>query len=110
MTFSLVDNAPYSYRDGTPVPNGPGYHPHASTRFLNREAAKRPKRLPELYRDRSECCGCTACAAVCPVGAIAMLPDEEGFEYPTVDATLCIGCGRCVTICPFKKRLVVDKR
>lgn len=106
MSFSLVDNAPFSYRDGSPVSNDPGYHPHISTRFLNRGEAKCPEQLPELYRIRSECCGCTACMAVCSVEAISMLPDEEGFEYPTVDAALCIGCSKCTEICSFKERLV----
>jgi Fe-S-cluster-containing hydrogenase component 2 len=34
-----------------------------------------------------------------------MLLDEEGFEYPVVDAAACIGCGKCMAICPFKKKL-----
>lgn len=101
----MVDNARLSYRDGTPLSTAPGYHPHISTRFVNRNIAKRPDRLPELYRDRSECCGCTACVSVCPVRAILMLLDEEGFEYPVVDAAACIGCDKCMAICPFKKKL-----
>lgn len=106
MGVSLVDNKPFAYRDGTALSCDSGYHPHKSTRFLNRAKAKPQDRLPELYRDRSECCGCTACTAVCPAGAISMFPDEEGFEYPIVDAAKCIGCGKCMRICLFKKRLV----
>ena len=98
-----VDNSPYSYRDGSPLLNGEGYHPHRSTRFRNRVSAKRPDRLPELYLEREECCGCTACMAVCPVRAISMEPDEEGFEYPVVDAASCVGCGKCVATCPFRR-------
>ena len=36
-------------------------------------------------------------------GAITLLPDEEGFLYPVVDAQLCIGCLRCEGVCPLHK-------
>lgn len=45
------------------------------------------------------CCGCTACYASCPVGAISMVPDYEGFLYPEVDNVKCILCGKCVRVC-----------
>lgn len=59
----------------------------------------------DLYRHREACCGCSACKAVCSVGvgAIVMVPDEEGFLYPVVDEALCIRCCRCILVCPFKK-------
>lgn len=43
------------------------------------------KIFPVLYKRKEECCGCTACYAICSRGAIAMVEDEEGFEYPQVD-------------------------
>ena len=46
--------------------------------------------LPE----RGSCTGCGACASGCPKGAIHMLPDREGFLYPTV-TDACIQCGHC---------------
>ena len=49
------------------------------------------------------CTGCGACAAGCPKGAIHMLPDREGFLYPTV-TDACIRCGHCVHICPVLKQ------
>lgn len=109
MGFSAPDNRPYRYRDGSQVNASPGYHPHHSTRFRGwgsdvPAAAERP--LPELYRDRSECCGCTACEFVCPRGAISMEPDEEGFLYPVIDAVRCVRCGKCVDACTFKSALV----
>lgn len=36
-------------------------------------------------------------------GAITMLPDEEGFLYPVVDAEICIHCNMCLTVCAFKE-------
>ncbi len=54
-----------------------------------------------IYINDKKCCtGCEACANVCPVQAITMLPDNEGFLYPHVDETVCIGCGLCVKRCP----------
>ena len=29
-----------------------------------------------------------------------MLPDEEGFLQPVVDAAKCVGCGKCEAVCP----------
>lgn len=53
---------------------------------------------------KKDCCGCTACAGVCPVGCIAMKADSEGFVYPVVDADKCIGCGKCDRVCPVQNR------
>lgn len=61
------------------------------------------KRLPVLFRQKEECCGCSACANACPVNAIAMQPDEEGFLYPAVDPVKCIRCYRCEGVCVFKR-------
>lgn len=59
--------------------------------------------LPVLYENKENCCGCTACYAICPVGAIAMKPDDEGFLYPAVDGDKCVRCYRCLSVCDFKK-------
>ena len=55
------------------------------------------------YVDWSLCTGCGACASGCPKGAIHMLPDREGFLYPTV-TDACIQCGHCAHICPVRKQ------
>ena len=68
------------------------YIPHISTRYKNKEKGKSTESLPVLYENRENCCGCSACYAVCPVHAIVMEPDEEGFLSPTVDAEKCMGC------------------
>lgn len=67
-----------------------------------RESEGGMKRFPVLYRKKEECCGCTACAAVCPMKAIAMSPDEEGFLYPTLNTEKCITCYKCEKVCAFK--------
>lgn len=53
-------------------------------------------------KDKSKCCGCTACVSVCPKKCIVMHPDEEGFLYPVVDKSSCVNCGLCETVCPFQ--------
>ncbi len=53
---------------------------------------------------KEECCGCTACVNICPVGCISMQPDEEGFLYPNIDKEKCIECHKCETVCPIKNK------
>lgn len=52
-----------------------------------------------ILKDDALCYGCTACQTVCPVNAIKMVPNEEGFLYPVLDDSACIHCGRCQTSC-----------
>lgn len=49
----------------------------------------------------ADCCGCTACASICPHDAITMKPDALGFLYPDVDDSKCIDCGLCEKVCAF---------
>lgn len=51
--------------------------------------------------DKKDCCGCTACKAICPTQAIKMAPDALGFLYPKVDLDKCIDCGLCEQVCSF---------
>ena len=61
------------------------------------------KDIPVLYERKEDCCGCTACYAICPKGAITMKEDEEGFEYPQIDEKICVRCGMCLKVCPIKE-------
>lgn len=54
-----------------------------------------------VISDKAECCGCTACSSICPRNCIEMLPDEEGFLYPSIQSGDCIGCHACEQVCPF---------
>ena len=49
--------------------------------------------------NKTDCCGCSGCMAVCPEQAIAMKADTEGFIYFSVDKTKCIDCGLCINVC-----------
>lgn len=51
--------------------------------------------------DKSQCCGCTACASICAHDAITMQPDALGFLYPVVDKDKCVDCGLCEKVCAF---------
>lgn len=58
-----------------------------------------------IYIDnKSNCCGCSACANKCPKQAILMKEDCEGFMYPVVDQTKCINCHLCEKVCPIINR------
>ena len=57
---------------------------------------------PVLFNKKNECCGCTACFAICPKSAITMIEDEEGFEYPYINTEKCIKCYMCTNVCPVK--------
>lgn len=51
---------------------------------------------------KTMCCGCTACASICPQNCIEMVEDEEGFLYPKVDKERCTSCGLCNRVCPVE--------
>lgn len=63
--------------------------------------------VPVLYEEKTLCCGCTACFAICPKSAITMVEDDEGFDYPIVNETKCIRCYMCIKVCPLKE-LITD--
>lgn len=51
--------------------------------------------------DKSKCCGCSACAQLCPNQCITMCEDEEGFIYPFTNLQSCIHCNLCNKVCPI---------
>lgn len=67
------------------------------------------KQIPQLCANKIDCCGCTACKTLCPVGAITMREEECGFPYPHIDEDKCIRCGRCLAVCGFKQDAVATE-
>ena len=57
--------------------------------------------MEQVYKEKKNCCGCSACSSVCPKSAIEMTQDEYGFLYPWIDQKKCIDCGLCQRICGF---------
>lgn len=69
---------------------------------------KEMKSIPTLYNRKEECCGCTACYAICPKSAINMIEDEEGFKYPQINGEKCIRCYMCLDVWPIKEITIVN--
>lgn len=51
-----------------------------------------------LWYLAKQCIRCGVCQSSCPVGAIALRPDNDPFVR--IDRELCTRCGACVTACP----------
>lgn len=60
--------------------------------------------------DKALCCGCEACANICPQKCIILKKDEEGFFYPIIDSSKCINCHLCDKVCPIKTKKVVTSK
>lgn len=60
--------------------------------------------IPILYTEKKDCCGCCACMSICPVKAIYIEEDIEGFGYPIIDEEKCMRCYKCINVCPFKEK------
>lgn len=56
----------------------------------------------DLVVQKDKCCGCTACAGVCPKNAITMRYGKNGFAYPKINEELCVDCGLCLKHCAFQ--------
>jgi len=63
--------------------------------------------------NKEQCCGCSACVNICPLKAISMQMDDEGFYYPVIDFHKCVKCNLCESVCSaynLDKRLNNDAR
>lgn len=56
-----------------------------------------------ILMDKNKCCGCGACAYVCPRHAIEMIQDDYGVMYASVNNALCLNCERCQKVCPIRQ-------
>ena len=51
----------------------------------------------------NDCTGCGACFNICPLNAISMEPNKEGFTFPRIDVHKCIQCSKCISVCQVVK-------
>lgn len=65
-----------------------------------------------IIKEKSDCCGCSACVSICPQQCIHIKEDNEGFFYPEVDKNQCVNCNLCQRSCPIlnqsEKRLPLN--
>lgn len=57
-----------------------------------------------LFKNKVNCCGCGACANICPQRAIKIKEDECGFLYPVIDKKKCVGCKLCKKVCAYQNK------
>ena len=53
--------------------------------------------------NRNDCTGCMACFNKCPVNAINIIDNKQGFRTPIIDEKKCIKCNICAKVCPVIK-------
>ena len=58
---------------------------------------------------KTECCGCSACAQLCPQKCIIMREDKLGFLYPEIIKDKCVNCGLCEKTCPVLNKPEKEK-
>lgn len=53
----------------------------------------------KIENEINHCTSCQLCSAVCPVGAIKIKVNGEGFYQPIISNEKCINCGKCISVC-----------
>ncbi len=80
-----------------------------SEAYLQKVLSEHVFRVDVTGEGKESCTGCRACAHICPVSAISMQEDEEGFCYPVIDAEKCVHCDLCRENCPSRNPLAKVK-
>jgi len=66
------------------------------------EIINQHERIMIKIKEKKKCCGCAACATICPHHVITMKADKSGFLYPIVNnKKRCTNCGLCEKVCPI---------
>lgn len=64
------------------------------------DSAKKPYG-EKKFKITDFCCGCGACASICPRNAITIQQDQDGFAHYTLNSDQCILCKKCRQVCPY---------
>lgn len=78
--------------------------------FQPHTPAERFRGKPSFHPD--DCMGCSACAQVCPSGAITFRDEVEAGvarRLLTVRWDLCVFCGQCQANCPTEKGIILSQ-
>ena len=59
--------------------------------------------------NESQCCGCGACTAICPVSCIEMKLGTLGAVFPHIDEKKCISCRKCEIVCPMQSAQLLKR-
>lgn len=78
------------------------YYAEISKNYLLSNCTESSGKKTINFYKRSECCGCGACAQICPRKCIEMVQDTEGFLYPKINESECVRCGKCYNVCHIK--------
>lgn len=62
-----------------------------------------------LAKNNLFCTGCEACYNICPVNAISMDEDSQGFLQAQIKESACIKCGQCEDVCPVLSQRTFDE-
>ena len=100
--YRTLRAAKHAFFDETTTPSvvrapapGPSVEAKENTGVLTTDKPVTVEHLKAEY-----CTGCGACYNICPVNAITMQHNGEGFLAPVVDHEKCIKCGLCIKKCP----------
>lgn len=75
----------------------------ASKAYLNNIIANLETKEKFIITE-GDCCACGACMSACPVQAIRIEKNTNGFYYPSINDGLCVKCEKCKTVCPVNSR------
>lgn len=64
----------------------------------------------DLLNKHYKCTGCRMCAQICPVKAIDMKENEDGFFEPIINKEKCIKCSLCFKRCPQLNDVKIEKK
>ena len=106
--FTSIDDIKIDYED---VENRIEDLKEESINFLKKSLVRGVKRKTNYLESNQKftCYGCYACKEICPVDAITMIEDSEGFVYPQIQQDKCNHCDMCKNHCIYYKDITENK-